>query len=566
MDYISVPVVPELLKAKVSLFADLHRKTRELELLNNELEQRVLARTEELQQSAQQIRSLNELLQQRIAELETVMRVLPLGVAVARDPQCHLITGNAALSKMLGVERGENIALGGDGSADYDLCQDGRRLAPDEYPLRRAIATGTNVGTFEVEIHRKSGEVTPVLASANPLFDESGKVRGAVGALIDITGRKQMEQDLKERAELMDLASEAIIVRDLHGIIRFWNSGAADLYGWTAEEAAGKNLHQLLQTIFPISPEEIARILVQGERWEGNLVQYAQDGREIIVACRKNLHRTGNKPSAVLEICRDVTAQLRAEEALRKSDKLAAMGRMAGIVAHEINNPLGAITNVFYLLREHPSLDAEARSYAQMAEQELERVAHITRQTLSFYRESAHVIPVSVAALLDEILELHGSKLQMSRIIVDRRYRSEGIVQGFPGELKQVLLNLISNAIEAMPDGGRLHVHVGECSSANGQPGGVRISIADTGTGIGPEDAKRLFEPFFSTKSTKGTGLGLWISKGILQKYEGSIRFRSVGRDRNFTCFSVLIPVSSHLHKVQPHPAFSVETVEETIH
>lgn len=560
MDYISVPIVPELLKAKVSLFVDLYRKTLELEELNNELEQRVLARTEELQKSAQQIRGLNGLLQQRIAELETIMRVLPLGVAVARDPECQLITGNAALSRMLGVEHGENISLGGNGNAGDDLYQNGRRLSPDEYPLRCAAATGSSVGTMELEIRHKSGGITQVLASANPLFDEAGKVRGAVGALIDITGRKLMEQDLKERAELMELASEAIIVRNLDGTIRVWNSGASALYGWTSEEAAGTNLHQLLQTIFPVSQAVIEATLVQGKRWEGNLVQYTKDGREIIVACRKSLHRNGGKPSAVLEICRDVTAQLKAEEALRKSDKLAAMGRMAGIVAHEINNPLGAITNVFYLLRDHPSLDAQARSYARLAEQELARVAHITRQTLSFYRESAQAVPVSMSALLDEILEFQLSQIEKSGIIVDRQYRSDGIVQGFPGELKQVLLNLISNAIEAMPQGGRLMVHVGESSGEHTRHGGVRVSIADTGAGIGPDEAKRLFEPFFSTKSTKGTGLGLWISRGILQKYEGTIRFRSAGVDgRKITCFSVLIPVAAHLHRVQPHSMAGAE-------
>lgn len=566
MDYISVPIVPELLRAKVSLFVDLHRKTRELELLNNELEQRVLARTMELEDSAQQIRRLNDQLQQRVDELETIMRVLPIGVAVARDPQCHEITGNTALSKLLGVQHGNKISFGLNGHLGGDLYQNGSRLALHEYPLRRAAATETSVDAAEMEIRHKSGDVTQVLASANPLFDESGSVRGAVGALIDITARKKMEQDLKERAELMDMASEAIIVRDLDGTVRFWNSGASELFGWTPEEAVGKNLHQLLRTVFPTSLEDIEMILLQGKRWEGNLTQYTRDGREIVIACRKSLQRIGNEPNAILEICRDITAQLQAEEALRKSDKLAAMGRMAGIVAHEINNPLGAITNVFYLLQHHPSLDAEARNYARMAEQELERIAHITRQTLSFYRETSHAITVSITALLEEILELHALQLEMSKIVVDRQYASDGIVQGFPGELKQVLLNLVSNAIEAMPEGGRLRVHVREGSGGNSHSDRVRISISDTGTGIGPEDAKRLFEPFFSTKSSKGTGLGLWISKGILQKYEGAIRFRSVGlRGGKVTCFSVLLPASLSPHKLQPKSVMSVEAEAEII-
>jgi signal transduction histidine kinase len=261
-----------------------------------------------------------------------------------------------------------------------------------------------------------------------------------------------------------------------------------------------------------------------------------------------------------LEICRDITAQLQAEEALRKSEKMAAMGRMAGIVAHEINNPLGAITNVFYLLRSHPSLDAEAQNYARMAEEELARVTHITRQTLGFYRESAEAIPVSIPDLLDEVLEFQSSQLERNGISLCRRYDRNGVANGFPGELKQVFLNLTGNAIESMPRGGCLRVRVGASSGANGQLAGVRVSITDSGAGIRPEDAKRLFEPFFSTKSTKGTGLGLWISKGILQKYDGTIRFRTVRlAGGNVTCFSVLIPTSSGLPRLPSNSASKVE-------
>jgi PAS domain S-box-containing protein len=566
MDYISVPVVPELLRAKVSLFADLYRKTRELHLLNSELERRVRGRTEELQESAQQIRNLNDQLQQRIAELESIMKVLPVGVSVAHDPFCCAITGNAAMSELLGARHGENVSLGaGSGDAGYEVYHEGRRLAPEELPLQRAAATGRPVGTSELEIHHKDGRITQALGSANPLFDDSGNVRGAVGALIDITERKRMEQTLRERADLMDMASEAIMVRDLDGIVRFWNSGAAALYGWTSEEAVGTNLHQLLRTAFPVARHEIESILIEGRRWEGNLVQSTKDGREIVVASRKSLQRDGRNRGVVLEICRDITVQLQAEEALRKSEKLAAMGRMAGIVAHEINNPLGAITNVFYLLRDHPSLDEEARNYARLAEEELIRVTHITRQTLGFYRESAHTIPVSIPSLLEDTLNFQSRQLQTNRIVVDRRYRSDGIVQGFPGELKQVFLNLIGNAIEAMPDGGCLRLHVRDVHEADGPWTGVRVSILDTGLGIEPDDAKRLFQPFFSTKSTKGTGLGLWISRGIIQKHEGTIRFRSTClRMKKVTCFSVVIPASSLSEQIQANAASKAEALSDS--
>lgn len=329
-------------------------------------------------------------------------------------------------------------------------------------------------------------------------------------------------------------------MRDLAGAILYWNAGAEALYGWSREEIIGKPMHEILRTKFPMGfPAEEAELTRTGS-WTGNLTQLTREGHEIVVACRKAFKAGGN---AILEINRDITAQLRTEDALRKTERLAAMGRVAGIIAHEINNPLEAITNTFYLLRDHPSLDEEARYYAQLGEEELHRVAHITRQTLGFYRESKHPVQVSISALLDEILELQTRRLEFDNIILDKRYRSSGTIHGFPVELKQVFLNLIGNAVQAMPDGGRLRLHVFERPSHPGQPSGVCISICDTGTGIDAQHAKHLFEPFFTTKSTKGTGLGLWISKGIIQKYGGSIRFRSVLlAGKSITCFQIFLP------------------------
>ena len=247
-------------------------------------------------------------------------------------------------------------------------------------------------------------------------------------------------------------------------------------------------------------------------------------------------------------------------EALIRSEKLAAMGRLAGIIAHEINNPLEAISNALFLLKEHPSLDGEARHYAALAEQELTRVAHITKQTLSFYRESQQPVPVSVFEVLDSVLELQARRLRASGIMLEKKFRSSLLIQGYPNELKQVFLNLIGNAIEAMKDGGRLRIKVDEQAEPRSGRQGVRISVCDTGSGIDSKYAKRIFEPFFTTKDTKGTGLGLWISRGIIQKYEGTIQFRSLhcGSWRR-TCFSVFIPSVPALSS----PAFSMSAVAD---
>jgi signal transduction histidine kinase len=248
---------------------------------------------------------------------------------------------------------------------------------------------------------------------------------------------------------------------------------------------------------------------------------------------------------AVLEINRDITAELKAEDALRTTERLAAMGRMAGIIAHEINNPLESITNAFYLLRDHPSLDDEARYYARLGEEELHRVSHITRQTLGFYRESKDPVEVSLPALLDDIIELQARRFELNKITLVKHYRTKRTIQGFPVELKQVFLNLIGNAVQAMPDGGRLGLRVFEPVEGRESSNEICVSISDTGTGIDSESAKHLFEPFFTTKSTKGTGLGLWISKGIIQKYGGNIRFRTVTLNGcKTTCFQVYLPAT----------------------
>jgi PAS domain S-box-containing protein len=535
VDYISVPVVPELLRAKVGVFSELHRKTRQLERLNLDLEKRVEQRTEQLRKSEEQ-------LQERVAELEAIMQVLPVGVAVSHDREGQVITANAALADLLGVKPGEKISTDATATkaAPFEIYEQGSRLENEDHPLLRSARTGQQLGSLELEIRRPQKNPAYLLASASPLFDFEGNVRGAVGAFIDVTGRKHLEDLLRERADLLELATEAIMVRDLNGVLRYWNAGAEALYGWRREEVIGKPLHEILQTRFPIEFLTVQEELARTGSWTGNLTQFTRDGREVVVACRKALKAGGD---AILEINRDITAQLKAEDALRKTERLAAMGRVAGIIAHEINNPLEAITNTFYLLRNHPSLDEEARYYAQLGEEELLRVAHITRQTLGFYRESKHPVKVSISALLDEILELQTRRLEFDNIILDKRYRSSGTIHGFPVELKQVFLNLIGNAVQAMPDGGRLRLHVFE-SHQPSHRSGVCISICDTGTGIDPEHAKHLFEPFFTTKSTKGTGLGLWISKGIIQKYGGSIRFRSVllaGRN-HITCFQIFLP------------------------
>jgi PAS domain S-box-containing protein len=200
-------------------------------------------------------------------------------------------------------------------------------------------------------------------------------------------GLQRKARHLETLTRELDLASEAVIVSDGGGSIEFWNTGAAALYGWGRGEVLGKNLDQVLPTAFPVAAREVFSTLLSAGEWEGTVRRRNKEGQEITVALRKILERSG-AGGAILEMGQDISAQLQAEEALRQSERLAAMGRLAGVIAHEINNPLEAIANALFLVRSHPSLKGEAQHFARIAEKEVARIQRITQRTLSFYRES----------------------------------------------------------------------------------------------------------------------------------------------------------------------------------
>ena len=235
---------------------------------------------------------------------------------------------------------------------------------------------------------------------------------------------------------------------------------------------------------------------------------------------------------------RGVRARLRAEDALRRTEKLAASGRMAATIAHEINNPLEAVTNLLYLAHQEPS-ESLRQQYLSMADRELRRVAQITRKALGFYRENTRPAECKLAEIMDEVLELYAPELEHRRLKVTRKYATAGTTVAVVGELRQVFSNLIANAIQASETGGALAVQVRNTASS------VVVEVADTGSGIRPEHASQIFEPFFTTKVDVGTGLGLWVSKDIIERHGGELRFTSnTGSVEHGTCFSVELPAA----------------------
>lgn len=229
------------------------------------------------------------------------------------------------------------------------------------------------------------------------------------------------------------------------------------------------------------------------------------------------------------------------EQAVLESEKLATTGRMAAALAHEINNPLDAIVNCLYLL-EHADLSPTERKYLELAKEELQRVVRITRHTLSFYRKGDRPAVFDGSELATEVISAFQPMANSLGVQLEPRIQSGQTLEGFPGGIRQVLTNLIINALDAGGSIIRVRV-ISSCDRRNPAVRGVRISVADKGKGIAKADAPNLFEPFFTTKGEKGTGLGLWVCRGIVQNHHGTIRVRSVARPQGRgTVFSVFIP------------------------
>ena len=426
-------------------------------------------------------------------------------------------------------------------SADFVRSQSARREG-----IRSAVAFPVCVnddvlGVFAFFSYR-------VLRSDADLTQTFTAIGNQVGQFIE---RKRSELARFQLASIVESSDDAIFSKNLEGVITTWNAAAERMYGYKAEEIMGRPVWVLSP------PDRLQEMLDIMERIKHGLrvqhfdtVRITRDGRSLDVALTVSpIWDATGKITGASTIARDITEQKRTETALRNSEKLATVGRVAATVAHEINNPLEAVSNLLYLLEAQSNLPTDVRQYVVMASQEVERIARIVKQTLGFYRESASPVAVNFPQLLDNVVELYSRKFQEKGIRVDKRYGYAGDVPAYPGEMRQVFSNLIVNALEATPKGGALRMHV-YASRDWGRPDrcGVRVVVADTGSGIDPANLRHIFEPFFTTKGERGTGLGLWVSQGIVAKHGGSMRLRSsTGPGRSGTVFSVFLPSESAL-------------------
>jgi PAS domain S-box-containing protein len=361
---------------------------------------------------------------------------------------------------------------------------------------------------------------------------------------------QRADRTTREMAAIVEYSADAMYSVRPDGTITSWNRAAEELYGYTAEEAVGSHVARLAP---PERRDEVERnieILNRG----GHVASYRtermrKDGtRWPVLLSVSSLRNARGEIVGASAIARDLSTEKQSEEAIRRSEKLATAGRLAASIAHEINNPLEAVVNLLYLARHDPG---HAGEYLTQAEQEVGRVAQLAQQTLGFAREAKSPAMMDPPAIMDEILQLYSRKLEDRKIRVTRRYHGHSQVSGYSGELRQLLSNLLVNAVDAMADGGSLQVRAATGRDWSDGREGVRITVADNGTGIPRENLRRIFEPFFTTKKDTGTGLGLWVSRGIVQKHGGSIRVRSrADGGSTGTVFSIFLPLQHEILRV----------------
>jgi two-component system CheB/CheR fusion protein len=413
--------------------------------------------------------------------------------------------------------------------------------------LEQILPKRQTVQNFEVEHEFAGIGLRTMLLSAQTLSSIPDAEPMILLAMEDITDRKQAELAKARLAAIVECSDDGIIGKTLNGIIETWNAGAERLFGYSQQEAIGQSITLL------IPPDRIGEEPVILERIRrGEHIQHYEsvrrrkDGRLLDVSLTISpIVDSNGQIVGASKIARDITDRKLAEAALIKTEKLAAAGRLAATLAHEINNPLQAVTNLMNLLRLSPRLDENEQGYAAMAEDELRRVVHLTQQSLSFYRESIHPVAVDMDTVLDGVLDLYSKRLQAKGVAITKRNRSGAVaVNSYPGEIRQVLSTLLLNAMEAASSGGTISVGIRKSRHwKNSASDGVRVAIADSGIGIPPHNITRIFEPFFTTKGEQGTGLGLWVASGIISRLGGSIQVRSSVRPgRSGTCFSVFLP------------------------
>jgi PAS domain S-box-containing protein len=415
----------------------------------------------------------------------------------------------------------------------------------------------TSLEAVRSAAYQKSIRVTAVCIYLASFIAALGLIFLAYYILREMELREQHARQILEREEWFRVTltslGDAVIATDEQGQVTFLNPLAEQLTGRNLEYARGRPI----QEVFPIFNESTHHIVenpVKKVMELGRIVGLANhtvlrnaNGNLIpIEDSAAPIRDADHKLIGVVLVFRDATLERKSQEVLRKTEKLAAAARLAATVAHEINNPLEAIGNLLYITKGMAGLPAEAAEQLTLAEDEVARISHIARQTLGFYRESNVPDQVEIPALVDSVLNIYSNKFKTKNITLQREFGDCPPIRGLAGELKQAIANLISNAADAVSHNGTIRVKLECVETSNGQL--VQVLIEDDGPGIGAEQRDRIFEPFFTTKKDVGTGLGLWVTKEIIDRHGGSIKVHSrEDKHTSGAIFNVLLPSAPKL-------------------
>jgi PAS domain S-box-containing protein len=395
------------------------------------------------------------------------------------------------------------------------------------------------------------------LSTKGKIFESNGS-SAMLGMASEITAQKLANEVRSHHRAVLGSMIEGVCYVDTAGAIQYINAAAERLLGYDSEEIHGRNFHEVVHVDCHQSGRACCLLqAVQSEHTfhvqEETLT--TKSGGKFTAEYTAAPVTDGITLGAVITF-RDISERERAEAALRSSERMAATGRIAATISHELRNPLDSVMQLLHLLKQSPRLGDTERQQFSLIEQELNRMTEVAQQTLAMHRQSSSMVAINIAKLIDGVMLLYGKKIRSQKIQIERHYEWDGEIPGFPAELRQVFTNLLVNAVEAMPKGGRLRVHVRAEHEPSGQMReGVLVTLLDSGSGI-PKSARiHLFEPFFTTKGEKGSGVGLWVSRGILNRHSGRIRVHSDDRPgRSYTCFSVFLPKKQPLAPASAPP------------
>ncbi len=414
-------------------------------------------------------------------------------------------------------------------------------LHPQPWPEIESALLKTGFWEGELRHRARDGREIVVSARNQIVRDPDGTLR-VLEINRDITEQKRSEQVLRESElkfrSLFESSLDAVFLTVPRGDVLAANRAACEMFGMTEAEICRVGMRGL-------TDDEAQHVVAMGEMQRtGRLVKaelsYVRSNGQRFPAEVDSVILSGDQSRSFV-ILRDITDRKRSEQALIQSEKLASVGRMASTIAHEINNPLETVGHAVYLASNDPDVSPRVKTYLDLATQELERVTHITRQTLAFHRDNKRPTLIDLRESIDGLMRLFAPRLKARGITLEKRFSEVEPILATGGEIQQIVSNLVSNSLDAMPNQGKIHVRVSRSVRGNGSSG-VRFTIADTGSGIPPKMLKKIFEPFFTTKEVVGTGLGLWVSKQIVEKHGATIRVRS--KPQKGTVFSMVFPVS----------------------